>query len=90
MNRFVCLQCGRFCYSAAAASTMTDDRCPYTGCHGHVIPEDGRSVTDESHDGGQDHGERETFGARQGHAGLPDLHGLPQQSRNEGLPGHKD
>lgn len=56
MNKFVCEECGKFCYSAATAETMSDDRCPYSGCHGHVIPEeDERSITtDEDHDGDQE------------------------------------
>lgn len=40
MNRFVCRKCGKACYSAARLVDMRDDKCPYEGCVGHVVPDD--------------------------------------------------
>jgi hypothetical protein len=43
MNRFVCLQCGRFCYSAAKIEDMNNDRCPRPGCGGQVVDAENRT-----------------------------------------------
>lgn len=46
MNKFVCLTCGQYCYSAATEETALNDHCPYFECDGKVVlVEEGCSET---------------------------------------------
>lgn len=37
MNKYICTECGKACYSAAELERLYDDRCPY--CNGKIKPE---------------------------------------------------
>lgn len=50
MNRFICQQCGRYCYSAGRLEDLRNDLCIYPWCDGHLVYvgiADGRRDTDE-------------------------------------------
>ena len=37
MNKYICAECGKACYSAAELEHLYNDRCPY--CNGKIKPE---------------------------------------------------
>lgn len=41
MIRYICKKCGRHSYSNAGPEVSNDDKCPYPGCGGRVIPNPG-------------------------------------------------
>lgn len=48
MKKFVCTTCGKICYSAASHNDMTNDRCPYAHCTGHVVEAEAPSEGEDS------------------------------------------
>lgn len=40
MNKYICIKCGRFSYSAASLETLSDYQCAYPDCDGHLKEED--------------------------------------------------
>ena len=40
MERYICKECGRYCYTAATSLAVhtTKDKCPYEDCQGRCIP----------------------------------------------------
>ncbi len=45
MNKYICIKCGKACYSAAELEHLYNDRCPY--CNGKIRPETEKNLKDE-------------------------------------------